>query len=354
MTASDGYARVTTGWSLHGLDALVLANDRLRVVLLPQLGGRIWEITPVATGRQLLWHNPGVPVAPVPFGSGYDDNFLGGWDELFPNDLPEELAGEPFPDHGEVWSVPWTWEVLPGPDAAVRLSVTTRISHSTIVRTVRLAPGSDAIEVEVSLTNGSGAELPMLHKQHLAVDLPPGSRIDLPAGTVEIGDFGRPRAGVPGERFDWPMAAGVDFSAPPQADGAVSELLFLTGFAEGWCACTGPDGVGIGLVFDNGVYPSVWTFASWGGWRSHRVAVLEPCTGVGLSVAEGRADGRHRSLAPGETITTALSAVVYQGLRQVNRISGHGVNAVVEGAEFNPVVEPVETGQVSVVERGPR
>ncbi|MGV8907777.1 MAG: hypothetical protein ACOH1Y_02250 [Propionicimonas sp.] len=331
MTATGGYAQIITGWSWRGLEALILANDQLRVVMLPQLGGRIWEITHQASGRQLLWHNPRMPAAPVAFGAGYDDNFLGGWDELFPNDLPEELAGEPYPDHGEVWSVPWSWEVLPGPDAAVRLSVTTRISGCALTRIVRLAPASAAIEVELSITNGSGGALPMLHKQHLAVDLPPGSRIDLPAGMVEIGDFGRPRAGSAGDRFAWPVGAGVDFSASPEADGSVSELLFASDLADGWCACTDPSGVGIGLVFDRRTYPSVWTFASWGGWRNHRVAVLEPCTGVGLSVTEGLAVGRHRSLAPGETITTTLSAVVYAGLQKVLRISGHGANAVAEG-----------------------
>ena len=331
MSATAGYAHVTSEWSLAGLEALVLTNDRLRVVILPQLGGRVWEITQQASGRQLLWHNARVPLAPVAFGSGYDDNFLGGWDELFPNDLPEELAGEPYPDHGEVWSVPWSWEVVPGPAAAVRLSVTTRISNSTLVRTVSLAPGSDAVDVELSVTNGSGVELPMLHKQHLAVALPVGSRIDLPRGTAEIGDFGRPRAGTPGGVFEWPSCDGVDYAAAPADDGAVSELLFVSGIDEGWCACTGPDGVGIGLVFDTGTYPAVWTFASWGGWRNHRVAVLEPCTGVGLSVAGGVDDGRHRSLAPGETIRTRLSAVVYSGLRRVERISGHGVAARVEG-----------------------
>ena len=274
MPATE-YAQVITGWSYRGLDAVTLSNDRLRVVLLPSLGGRVWEITHVATGRQLLWHNPRLAPSLVAFGAGYDDHFVGGWDELFPNDLPEDLAGEPFPDHGEVWSAPWAWEVLPGPDAAVRLAVTTRISNCTLVRTVRLAPGSDAVDIELSITNGSGAELPMLHKQHLAVDLPPGSRIDLPPATAEIGDFGRPRAGAAGEVFDWPTCNGVDYAGAPADDGAVSELLFAS-VEEGWCACTGPDGTGTGLVFDRAVYPSVWTFASWGGWRHPSVAVLEP------------------------------------------------------------------------------
>ncbi|MBN9105848.1 MAG: hypothetical protein J0I14_12680 [Propionibacteriaceae bacterium] len=329
------WARVETDWSIYGLTALVLANDRLRVIVLPELGGRIWEVLDLASGHQLLWHNQRLRPGRVRFGAGYDDNFLGGWDELFPNDLAENLAGEPFPDHGETWSEPWAWEVLPGPDAAVRLSLTTRISASRLQRTVRLGPGQARVSVEVEATNGLDVPLPMLHKQHLAVDLPPGARIDLPASRIEIGDFGRPRAGASGDEFDWPWLptpdGPVDFAATPADDGAVSEFLFATRLEAGWCACTRPDGVGVTLSFDPAVYPSCWTFASWGGWRRHRVAVLEPCTGVGPSVLAGVADGRHRVLAPGETVATRLDLILHRDLAEVTGVTRTGGEPRVEG-----------------------
>lgn len=330
-----GWARVETEWSLHGLAALVLANDRLRVVVLPEVGGRIWEVLDLVSGHQLLWHNPRLRPGPLPFGAGYDDNFLGGWDELFPNDLPEELAGEAFPDHGEAWSERWDWEVLPGPDAAVRLSLITRVSASRLQRTIRLAPGEARVSVEVEATNGLDVPLPMLHKQHLAVHLPGGSRIDLPSSRIEVGDFGRSRAGAAGDEFDWPWLptpdGPVDFASAPADDGAVSEFLFATRLDAGWCACTRPDGLGVTLSFDPAVYPSCWTFASWGGWRRHRVAVLEPCTGVGPSVLAGVADGRHRVLAPGETVATRLDLLVHRGLAEVTGVIERDGELTVEG-----------------------
>lgn len=315
-----------------GLTELVLANDQLRVVVIPELGGRVWEITHLASGRQLLWHHPELVATPVGLGADYDDNFIGGWDELFPNDVPEELGGIPFPDHGEAWSVPWSCTELPGGNA-VRLELVAPLSGSRLVRTLRLAPGSSALELEVEVTNGTGAELPMLHKQHLAADLLPGSRLDLPASIVEIGDFGNPRAGQVGDRFDWPALdtpdGPVDFAASPP-DGT-AEFLFASGFGSGWAACTGPDGVGVGLSFDAATYPACWTFASYAGWLGSRVAVLEPCTGLGLSVTEGVATGRHRVLAPGETLHTRVSAVAYAGFAEVTGITGHGIECRVEG-----------------------
>ncbi len=333
MSAGGSDARVVAGRSVTGLVELVLSNDRLRVVVLPELGGRVWEIVHLRSGRQLLWQHPGLTPSQVVLGAVYDDNFIGGWDEVFPNDGPEELGGIAFPDHGEAWSMPWDWELLSGPEAAVRLRLVAPLSGSTLVRTIRLAPGSDAVDVEVEVTNGVARHLPMLHKQHLAADLLPGSRIDLPPSQVEIGDFGTPRAGHSGERFNWPLLSSpggeVDFAAAP-ADG-VAELLFATRLAAGWAACTGPDGVGIGLVFDPEDYPACWIFASHDGWRDLRVAVLEPCTGVGLSVTEGLIVGTHRALTSGEVLRTRLSAVAYSGLAEVTGIRGHGVHCRVEG-----------------------
>lgn len=316
-----------------GTTRLVLSNERLRVVVLPELGGRVWEITHLASGRQLLWHAPGARPTRVPFGADYDDNFAGGWDELYPNDLPERLAGRDYPDHGEAWAAAWDWEVLPGEDAAVRLWLHGPVSGSRLVRTLRLAPGSSALEVAVEVSNGTGAALPFMHKQHLAADLPPGSRIDLPRARVEIGDFGRPRAGSPGDRFAWPVLetdeGPVDFA--PEPPGAASELLFASGLDAGWVACTQPDGIGIGLVFDPSDYPACWTFTSWGGWRGLRVAVLEPCTGTGLSVRDGAQRGTHRVLGSDEVMRTGLSCVVYEGLARVTGISGRGSACTVSG-----------------------
>jgi hypothetical protein len=58
--------RVCTDWSYRGLDAVLLENRKLRVVILPQAGGKLWQITHKPLDADLLWNNPRIPPARLP------------------------------------------------------------------------------------------------------------------------------------------------------------------------------------------------------------------------------------------------------------------------------------------------
>ncbi|WP_127354568.1 DUF5107 domain-containing protein [Actinacidiphila soli] len=323
-------ARVSSEWSYRGLQALVMDNEFLRVVVLPELGGKIWQLTAVRSGRDFLWHNPRLKARLIPFGTTYDDVFLGGWDELFPNDVPEELAGEPYPDHGELWASTWDWTVERSPEE-VRLILTLRapISGCSIEKTLTLRSGESHLRVRSRITNEGHTALPFLWKQHVAVPVSERASIGLGARTMYVEDFGVPRAGSPGETYPWPHLVGPDGSStdmsktlPP--DSRVSEFQYATELDGGWCSVTYEDGTGIGLSFDPGVFRSCWLFASYGGWRGHEVLILEPCTGYPVSVTEGLEAGTHQVLPAGGTVETALTVVVYDQIASVSGISPDG------------------------------
>jgi hypothetical protein len=326
-----GRSTVSTDWSFHGLQALVLRNEHLTVVVLPGLGGKVWEIHDQLTGRQLLWHHPRLTVQPVPFGAGYDDVFHGGWDELFPNDVPETIDGEPYPDHGETWTLPWAWTVVDdgstGP-AAVRLEVATPISACRLTKTYTLEPGARSLRMDVVVANEGPADLPFMWKQHLALTVDDAARIDLPAGRMRIDDFGSPRAGGPGVEYDWPVLVDEqgehDMRPTLPVTSRRAEFQQAMQLHAGWCALTHADGSGIGIAFDPEVFRSCWLFASYGGWRNLQVAILEPCTGYPLSVNDGVAAGTHRTLAAGSRIATTLRMVVFDGLSAVSAIHPDG------------------------------
>ena len=324
--------RVTDEWTYRSLRAVVVSNDELRVVVLPELGGKIWQLTDVRTSRDLLWHNPRVKPRNVPFGAVYDDVFFGGWDELFPNDMPEEINGEAYPDHGELWSSPWEWSIgrHTADEVAVILSCRTPISGCRVTKRVLLRSGRAAVEVCSRLTNESRTALPYLWKQHVAVPLGQSARLDLPATTVLMDGFGRPRGRPPQDQYRWPEFVDAEGRShdmrqtlPPESQAA--EFQYATELEAGWCAVTYGDGIGLGLAFDPAVFTSCWTFASYGGWRGHEVLIMEPCTGYPVSLAEGLAAGTHRTLQPGQTLETTVTAVPYSGLSAVTAVRPDGV-----------------------------
>jgi hypothetical protein len=318
---------VSADWSYRGLQALVLDNGLVRVVVLPELGGKIWELRDLVTGRQFLWQNPRIAPTKVPYAAGYDDQFFGGWDVLFPNDMPESIGGEEFPDHGEVWTLAWQWDLARAADSvSVHLEVMTPISACRLRKTVSLLAGERCVRVHESLENVGDRDLPFLWKQHLALEVDEVARIDLPAGDMLLGDFGNPRAGHAGLTYRWPRLSDADgaihdMSITLPRESRCSEFQYATGLSAGWCALTHKDGNGLVLRFDPDVFRSCWTFASYGGWRDLQVAVMEPCTGYPVSVAEGHAAGTHQTLVAGASISTELVAVLFQGMRRVTGVT---------------------------------
>jgi hypothetical protein len=85
------------------------------------------------------------------------------------------------------------------------------------------------------------------------------------------------------------------------------------------------DGFGLGLAFDPEVFSSCWTFASYGGWRGLETLIMEPCTGYPVNLAAGMSAGTHRTLQPGQTVETTVTAVPYSGLSAVTAVRPDGV-----------------------------
>ena len=73
---------ISTGWTLHGLRAILVENRFLRLVVLPEAGGKIWQITYKPMDAQILWNNPRILPAKHAIHARYDDVWSGGWDEL--------------------------------------------------------------------------------------------------------------------------------------------------------------------------------------------------------------------------------------------------------------------------------
>ena len=322
---------ISTEWTYRGFDVILLENELLRVVVLPELGAKIWSLVDKRRDRELLWHNPRVAPRPAPFGAAYDDWFAGGWDELFPNDAPVEIDGERYPDHGELWSMPWQWSLV----EQTRDQVTVALRHSGIVtathyeKRLTLRSGEPLLRIAAHIRNEGPQPLDFLWKLHPALTITPDSRIDLPARRVEIDHGFRARLGELAA-FEWPYAAleggeRVDMRRVPPYEARSCDFYYAVELEDGWCALTDTASrAGFGLAFDKEIFRTVWVFGAYGGWRGLYTTILEPCSGYPYRLDQAIARGTASRLAPGQDLRTEITAVVYHGVEGVSRLTRDG------------------------------
>lgn len=321
---------VDSRWSLLGHRVFVLENRALRVVVLPELGGRVWSIVYKPLDRELLWQNPRVPPRRVPFGACYDDVWCGGWEELFPNDVPATILGEKYPDHGEVWTIGWDCAAEAGDDSAtVSLTCETPISAFRLERRLTLRGDEAALHTSHRLTNRGLDDFPFLWKMHPAFRVSADCRIDFPPMKVELEPaFTASLSGAP-DRFAWPYAdtpeGRIDLRVVPPESSRRAEFFYGTGYQEGWCAITDTAArLTYGLSFPASTFPSCWVFASFGGWRNHSVVILEPSTTYPFEVEKAIERGTARSLAAGASLQAQMVLKVQTGLSRVSGLSPAG------------------------------
>ena len=319
--------RVNTEWTYRGLRAVILENRLLQIIILPEAGAKIWQIRYKPHDADLLWNNPRIAPARLPIGARYDDVWSGGWDELFPNDEIATIEGEPYPDHGELWTGEWQFEPFHSSDeAGVRLEFTTPISAVRVEKRIMIRSGESRIHFLHNLTNTGNTDFSFLWKLHPAMAVTPQHRIDFPPMRVVL------EPAFPGTlasaRFpaEWPLlrtgSGEIDLRRIPPHEERQLYFFYGTQLQAGWFALTNTaTNLACALQFDESVFSSAWLFATYGGWRNYNVAVLEPCTGYPLNFEAMKTAGRHRVLAPGASLRTNVSFIVQEGLDSVGGVA---------------------------------
>ncbi|MEZ4737302.1 MAG: DUF5107 domain-containing protein [Caldilineaceae bacterium] len=193
----------------HTYRLLVLENAYLKVTILPELGGRIWQVIHKPSGAPMFYQNE--VVKPTHWGIENQK----GWLAL--GGLEWSL---PVIEHGYDWGTPWGYLPLPYSKDLAAVTVFTprdgRFLNASI--TISLHAGAASFAIEPTLTNLTDKELSFSfwHDAMLA----PGSgkqpsaalRFVLPGQTMTLHSTNDPDLPLPGERFAWPTYAGRDLS----------------------------------------------------------------------------------------------------------------------------------------------
>ena len=308
----------TVRWAtVDGFAALSIANTKVAFMVIPQLGGRVWEATDLERRRQWIWHREDVRLAAVAPESSYDDVWAGGWEELFPNDAPGDFEGRVMLDHGRWWTTAWTVsDVSDGAEGVVRLVAETEAPWTRCTKEFRLGADSNTLHVNYRIESCEHDAFHFLFKQHLPVAVSSSCRLVLPGGRMTPVDPTFSRLLASSHDVDWPIAPGrggdsVDLSNVLPRSSDAREFVYVTEVPDGWCGVDDPaHGAGLRMHYDRSVFPFVWLFLTYGGWRNCYTAVLEPCTNMPKDLAAAVEAGRSACLEPGGVFETRVSVML--------------------------------------------
>ena len=283
---------------------LRIENKHLQVDIFPKGGGKLTSIYNKELGREFLWKNEALNLQNYATGTEYDPVFYGGVDELLPNDIPENVDGMEFPDHGELWTQPLTATCM---DNCVTLKGLLPVSKLNYQKSIRLDDDGPFIHMSYTISNENTQPVKFLWKLHAALKIKEGDRVLCRAGKGQVVDpeYSRYKQTTP---FKWPFLEQNDVSLIPQKNNTM-DFYYLYELENGEVGLTTKEETYFGYRFDKQVFPYVWLFASYGGFMDHYTAVLEPCTTMPLSVNDAAGLGQTMILQPGESVSTQVTII---------------------------------------------
>jgi galactose mutarotase-like enzyme len=262
-------------------------------------------------GREWLWRSNQIPLAPPRPGASYVETAdSGGWDECFPTVGPCPIPGAPpgtppLPDHGELWSAPWTSSVFDGADGTTLAGSARGIAFPyEFHRRVTLDPHEPVVHFHYLLRHTGDSPFPWIWSAHPLLNVQPGSVLELPGVTqvkvaavhgredplAELGASSSLRSGrrlSENDLVSWPGGIGGDadgFTFP--SDGGWAAKLFGDLSGEGRMILTDPRrGERLEMIVQPSQVPQVGLWINCGGWAPagrtpYYNLALEPCIGA--------------------------------------------------------------------------
>ena len=316
--------------------AVALANDALRVVVVPEIGGKIVSLMSRRTGREWLWTNPHLPLRRPPLDASNFGQFdCGGWDEIFPTvnpcRLPNTAWGDRMlTDHGELWYRPWQTlaaDVAPGEIASLELAVCDPTLPFRFARTLTLAAGFGPLVVNYELLNTGDRPLPYLWAAHPLLAIYPGDLIRLPVDTpTSSTDSIGLDLDTDSTPFAWPrmrLRSGktIDFSRVPERTAGIAAKLFAEHVSTGCIEVRDETRrESIRISFEPTSIPHVGLWLNYGGWSgagptSYFNAGIEPTTSACDELSVAVRDEKAKQLELGERHSWQITVKVADELK---------------------------------------
>jgi hypothetical protein len=188
---------------------IVMENPYVRLLILPELGGRLYSAIIKATDQELFYHNP--VVKPSRYGAlqPYEANWwlaTGGMEWAYPTQ-----------EHGYRFGVPWDYTVTQQPFSTTLTLSDTAPERVGMEVSISLPDNSSVFTVAPSVTNRGSEVVPVQVWTNAALALAPASMLSgtqfiVPTEAITVHSRGEPGWTVPdeGSQVLWPQVGDTD------------------------------------------------------------------------------------------------------------------------------------------------
>lgn len=244
---------------LRPFTAIVMENRYLRLTILPELGGRVYECVFKPTGQNLFYRNH--VLKPTRWGPlSREENWwlaAGGMEWAFP-----------VTEHGYGWGVPWSYAVERSASETTIVVRDTTEERLRLSVEIGLAPDTAYFTVSPRIENPTDSPVSYQYWTNALLSLgdaslSPNTEFFYPTEEILVHSAG-PDGGLPGERtvIDWPAWQGRDLSWYYNWEDYLG--FFVPEPSEDFVGAYNHDtSLGVARVFDRREVPGVKLFA-WG------------------------------------------------------------------------------------------
>ncbi|KIL43996.1 hypothetical protein KP77_29450 [Jeotgalibacillus alimentarius] len=271
-----------------GLKALILENEALKAVILPDFGGKVASFYDKKADYEWFFQSS-LDQLPMPhYGSAFGEYTPSGYDDMFPgiDEGPHPMNNRKVPDHGEVWSM--VWDIEEKLDNGVTLQVASPVFPYILRKTITLL--DDGLEFRYRAINTGEEPFAYIWAPHALLNMNEHTRIELPPECDEIISVEQhtDHLGPWGTYHPYPITTSektkeqLDLSRmePPEAE-TVEKFYFAKKLESGWCRTVQEDlKRELYYSFDPDKIPYLAIWKTQGGYQGDYNFALEPCTGM--------------------------------------------------------------------------
>lgn len=306
---------------------VILENEKLRIILLPELGGKMTLLENKETGTQFLkqYVKKEGGLKPPKLGFNFEPPYAYGFDECFPTVAPSSyLFNERvihWPDHGELWTQEWEYELQ---ENRIVLKVTGVNLLYEFEKVIELK-GPD-IQISYNVKNDSYRPFEYLWSSHPLLEIDEEDELILDSDINQVSIHETNEEGqINKQETEWPYVRGgmTDYSIVQPRSSEVAMKLFAEQVKTGKAGLYRKQpNESILFEFDVDRTPHLGIWLCYGGWPedtdigSYTIA-LEPATASFDKLSDAIEHGEQRTIGPNDCHNWEMTMKITGGKTEI-------------------------------------